>query len=124
MWEGQPPRMQELPLQAELAWPSVDVVAGDREADRRKVHTDLMGTSGLEPHVEQRVALQELPHLEVSDRLTRLGGVERLSQRVAAIAPDRRLAPAAARSRSSHDQRGVVPFQRPLAHQILQTGVR
>src|SRR2546427_13161532 len=104
MREGEPPRVQELALQAELAWPSVDGVACDREADRRKVHTDLMGTPGLEPNVEQRVSLQELPHLKVSDRLTQLVGVGRLPQRVTAIAPDRRLDPAAARSPWSHDQ--------------------
>ncbi len=57
------------------------------------------------------------------DRLTWLVGVEGLSQRVAPVAPDRRLDAAASRPRSSNDQGGVVPLECAAAHQILQTSV-
>src|SRR5258705_8286852 len=123
MREREPPRVQELAFEAELAWPSVDGVARDRETDGRKVRADLVGPAGLEPHVEQGVTFHYLAHLELGDRLTRLVGVERLPQRVAPIAPDRRLDPAAAGSRASDDERDVVPFQCPAADQILQTAV-
>src|SRR6478672_8612342 len=124
MRESEPLGMQELALQTELARPSVESVAGDGETDRSEVHTDLVGPAGLQPHVEERVPLQHLLHREMCDRFPWLVGVEGLSQRVAAVAPDRRLDAAASRSRSSDDQGGVVPFEYAAAHEILKTGIR
>src|SRR5580765_1545929 len=104
MGEGEPLRMEELTLQAELAGPSVEGVAGDGETDRSEVHPDLVGPAGLQPHVEERVALQDLLHVEMRDRVTWLVGVEGLSERVSPVAPDRRLDAATSRPRSSDDQ--------------------
>src|SRR4051794_20010732 len=46
--EGQPPRVEELPLQPEHAGPAVRRVAGDREVDRGEVDPDLVGSPRLE----------------------------------------------------------------------------
>jgi len=68
--------VQELALEIELAGPAVDRVARHRQVDRSKVHADLVRAARLEPYVEKRVTGQELPHLEVRDRLAWLVGVE------------------------------------------------
>ena len=55
MHEAQAVRVQELPLEAEVAPHAVHRVAGDGEVDRREVHADLVRPTGLETHVEERV---------------------------------------------------------------------
>ena len=88
--------MQELTVEPELAADPVHRVAGDRQVDRREVDADLVHAPRLEPHAEQRVALQALLELEVRDRVSRRVGVERLARRVATVAADRSLDPAGA----------------------------
>ena len=56
MGEPKPPRVQELPLQAEVAGHPVDGVAADRKVDRLQVDADLVRAACLEPDVEQRMS--------------------------------------------------------------------
>ena len=67
-----------------------------------------MRPPGLEPHAEQRVAR---PAARATSKcvtaVARRVGVEREARRVAPVAPDRRLDPAAARARPARDERQV-----------------
>ena len=96
MVEREPRGVQELTVEPELAADPVHRVARDRQVDRCEVDADLMHPPRLEPHAEQRVALQALLELEVRDRVSRRVGVERLPRRVATVAADRSLDPAGA----------------------------
>src|SRR2546429_9691943 len=93
MWESEASRVQELAFEIELAGPAVDRVARHGQVDRSKVHADLVRAARLESYVEKRVTGQELPHLEVRDRLAWLVGVERVTEWVASVAPGRRVDP-------------------------------
>jgi len=97
--------VQELPLEPELARAPVHPIAGDRQVDRAEVHPDLVRAPGLEPHVEQRMSWQQLNDLEVRHGFARRVGVERMLERVAAIASDRRFDAAATRLRATDDER-------------------
>ena len=71
MLEGEPRRVEELPLEAELACDPVHRIAGDGEVDRREMDADLVRPAGLEPDAQERVALEELLELEVRHRRAR-----------------------------------------------------
>ena len=116
--------MEELAIELELAGPAVDGISGDRQVDRGEVDADLVGPARLEPDVEQRVARQELTHIEVGDRIARRVGVERMPQGVAPVAADRRFDPAAARPWSPDDERDVMTIELMAAHELLQPAVR
>ena len=49
-------RVQELPLEPQIAFDAVQRVPGDRKVDRGEMHADLVRAAGLEPDVEERVA--------------------------------------------------------------------
>ena len=75
MGESEAGGVQELAAQARLGG-AVHGVAGDRQADRSKVHPDLVGASGFEADAQQRVRRQQLQHLEVRDCVLRRIRVE------------------------------------------------
>ena len=77
MHEGEPRRVQELALQAQVAFNPVDRVARDRQVDRREVDADLMRAARLQANPQQRVLGQQLLQLEVRHRVARRVGVER-----------------------------------------------
>ena len=58
--EAQPVRVEELPLETEVAGDAVDRVAADGQPDRLEVDADLVRPPRLEPHLEQRVLGEEL----------------------------------------------------------------
>ena len=78
----EPRRVQELPLEAEVARDAVDRVAADRQLDRLEVDADLVRAAGLEPHLEQRARAEQLDHLEVRHRVARRRRVERVARSV------------------------------------------
>src|SRR3954470_18274202 len=94
-------RVEELAIEAEVAALSVQGIARDGQVDRAEVDADLVRPPGLEPHTEERVARQELDHLEVRHRLARRRRVERMPRRVVTVAADRRIDRAAARARAA-----------------------
>src|SRR2546422_9670612 len=100
MREAEPRCVQKLARESELLRTPVQRVARNGEIDRREMHTDLMRTAGFELDIQQRVSRQELHQLEVRHRLARRVRVERVTERIAPVAPDRRLDPPAARPRS------------------------
>ena len=61
MLEGQVLGVQELALEPEHAGAAVLRVAGHGVVDRLQVRADLVRAPGLEPHAQQRVALERLP---------------------------------------------------------------
>jgi hypothetical protein len=97
--------VEELAVEAELVRAPVERVAGDGQVDRGKVDADLVRPARLEANVEQRVAREQLRQLELRDRLPRDLGVERVPQRIAAVAADRRLDPPPAGARPADDER-------------------
>ena len=123
MREREAARVQELPLEPELVGTAVHRVPGDGEVDRSEMHADLVRPPRLEPDGEQRVAREELADLEVRHRHARVVGVERLSQRVAAVAPEGRVDPAAAGPRATDDERGVMTLEGVFPHELLQPPV-
>src|SRR6266545_7579604 len=123
MGECEPRRVEELPLEPELARPAVDGVARDRQVDRREMHADLVSPARLELDVEQSVPRKQLDELEVRDSLTGRVRVERMSHRLAAIAADRRLDPAAAGPRPADDERAVVALELAALHELLQAAM-
>jgi hypothetical protein len=88
--------VQELTLETELARAAVHGIARDRKVDCGEVDADLMRATGLESHREQGMPRQQLGNLEVRDRLARGIGVERVSERIATVATDRRFDSSAA----------------------------
>src|SRR5579864_8971396 len=109
MPEGEPGRMQELPGEAELPGAPVQRVAGDRQPDGGQVHADLVRPPGFQAYAQQRVPRQQLHHIEVRDRFTRGVGVEGLTQRVVAVAADRRVDRATSRAGTPDDESEVLP---------------
>src|SRR5213079_338053 len=81
MREGEACRVQELPLQAELARPPVDGIARDGEIDRGQVHTDLMRPPRLEADVEEGVPPQRLDELKMGHRVARSIRIEGMPRR-------------------------------------------
>ena len=59
--EPEPPGVQELALEPEVACHAVDGIAAHREADRLEMDADLVRAPGLEPDVEQRVLAPSSP---------------------------------------------------------------
>src|SRR4051812_48381841 len=84
---------------------------------------DLVRAAGLEPHVEQRVAVEQPLDLEVRDRLARRVAVERVARRPAPGAADRRLDPPGPGARPAADERLVATLEGVLAHELLQLRV-
>ena len=78
----------------------------------------------LEPHAQQRIAVEQLLDLKMCDRGTRRVGVERVPHTVAAVAADRRVDRAAPRARLSDDEREVLAHELAVAHEPLQLFVR
>jgi hypothetical protein len=99
---------------------AVHRVADDRQPDRRQMDADLVRAARLEPHVEQRVPVDQPFDFEVRDRLARRVGVERVTRRLAPVAADRRFDPPGPRARAPADERLVAPLELPGAHQLLQ----
>ena len=95
-------------------------VARDRQVDRLEVDADLMRPPRLEPHAQQRVAVEQLLELEVRDRRARRVGVERVPHAVAAVAADRRVDRPAPRARLADDEREVLAHELAPAHEPLQ----
>ena len=108
MVEGEPLGVQELPLQPQRARPPVLRVARHRMPDRLHVRADLVGAPGLEPHPQQRVALQDPLGLEVGDRGAAVGGVGRYPRAHPPVAAERRLDRARAGVRAPLDEREVL----------------
>ena len=54
MREREARRVEELPSQAEIALHAVDGVARDRKLDRREVDANLVRSSSLQSHTQQR----------------------------------------------------------------------
>jgi len=119
MPEAETVRVQELPLEPEIARDSVLSIPGDRQPDRAEVDSDLMCAAGLEPDLEERVLARRLLKLEVRHRLARLVGVQRASGRVAAVAPDRRVDPPRARPWVPADEREDPVFAAAFPIDIL-----
>ena len=69
MREAQPVRVQELPVQAEVALHAVGRIPGDRKVDRGEVDADLVRPTGLEPDVEEGMLGKGLDDLEPGHRL-------------------------------------------------------
>src|SRR2546423_506204 len=113
MVEREPRRVEELTLEPQLTRAAVDRIAGHRKIDCREMDADLMGSTGLQTHVQQSVTRKELDDLEVRDRLARRLGVERPAKWIAAVAADRCLDAAATRPRPAHDEREVMTLERP-----------
>ena len=103
---------------------AVDRVADDREADRREMDADLVRPASLQVDREERVLAEQLEQLEVRDGVARAVRVQRLPGRVAAVAADRRLDPAGARSRPAADEGQVGPLELAALDQLLQPLVR
>src|SRR5437016_6225252 len=79
---------------------------------------------GLEPDPEQRVPAEQLLHLEMRHGLARRVGVERMSQRVVAIAADGRVDGPAPGARTAGDEREILAGHRSRLHHLLQAAVR
>ncbi len=73
---------------------------------------------------QERVARQQLLHLEVRDRLAWRVGVERVAERIVAVAADRRLDRAAPRPRPPDDERDVLTRECTRVHELLKAPVR
>ena len=89
--------VQELALEAELRAVAVDRVADHGRPDRRQVHADLVRAPGSNGHPQQRPPGQRLDQLEVGHGVARTSVSSDIRVGVAAVAPDRRLDPSAAR---------------------------
>jgi hypothetical protein len=124
MLEREARRVQELPLEPELAGLAVGRVTGDREVDRRKVDADLMRAPRLERHREQRVPGKQLVDLEVRHRVARCVGVEGMPLPVAAVAADRCVDRPLPRAWTADDERAVLACQLARADELLQAPVR
>ena len=85
--------MQELALQPELGGTTVRWVARYGQVDRGQVDADLVGAAGLERHAEESVARKQFLDVEPRYGVTRIRSVERVPQRIRAVAADRRLDP-------------------------------
>src|SRR5690349_5622397 len=113
MFEREPRGVQELPLEAELSGTAVERVTGDRQVDRGEMHADLVRPSRLERRAQERVARQQPLDLEISDGVAGRVRVERMPQRIVAIASDRRFDRAAVRARPPDDEREILARQLP-----------
>ena len=103
--------MEELAPEVELACAAVERITGDREADRLEMDADLMRAPGLEPDVEEGVPREQLDDVEMRHGVARRVRVERVPERIVAVAADRRLDPSAPRARPAADKREVVPLE-------------
>ena len=119
-----PVRVQELPLEAEVAPHAVLRVSGDGQVDRGEVHADLVRAARLQANVEERVLAHELDDLEVRDRLSRLLRVERPLGRIATIAAQRRVDATRSRARRAADEREVAALELAPPDRLLQRRVR
>jgi hypothetical protein len=124
MREREPRRVEELPVETEVAADAVGRVACDGEADRRKVNADLVHTPGFEADAEECMSREQLLELEVCDGLARCVCVERLTRRVAAVTADRCLDPPGARPRLAPDEGDVLTLERTVADELLEAFVR
>jgi len=99
--EPKPLRMQELPLETEVALHTVGRIAGDGKIDLGEMDADLMRPPRLEADVEQRMLGHQFNQLEPGHGGARLFGVERSTRRIAAISPDGSVDPPCSRPRLS-----------------------
>ena len=95
-------------------------VAGHGVADRLQVGADLVRAAGLEPHPQQRVAVEHALGLEVGDRGAAVGGVGRHAGAHAAVAAERRLDRAGAGVGAALDEREVLAHDLAPPQRALQ----
>src|SRR5262245_63560214 len=115
--------VQELPLEAPVG-DAVRPVADDGQVDRGQVDADLVRPAGLQPHVQQRVAVDQLGDLEVRHSLTRRVGVERAARRVGAVAADDGLDAPPPGARAPANERDVAALQLSALHELPEALVR
>ena len=113
--------MEKLPVEVEPRH-AVDAVPHHRELDRRKMHPDLVRATGLEPHVQERVRGEKSLYFEVRDSVPRPRGVERVPRGIVAVAADRRLDPATARTRVAAYESEVLALELAPANEVLKAG--
>src|SRR5579864_1450827 len=89
--EGEAGGVEELALEAELGGTPVQRVAGHGKVDSGEMNPNLVRPARLQRHAEECVSWKELLHLEVCDRVARCVCVERVAERVVAVAADRRV---------------------------------
>ena len=75
------------------------------------MHADLVRSTRLERHPQERMPRQELLDLEVRHGIARRIGVERLPERVVAVSPDRRVDRASPRTRPADHKCDVLPCE-------------
>jgi hypothetical protein len=121
--ERQPPCVEELTAEG-LVRNAVDRVSHHGQVDGGQVDADLMRPPGLEPHVQQRMASNELGDLEMGDGLARRVRVERLPGRIVPVTADRRLDLPTPRARPAPNERDVVALERTAPYELLETLVR
>ena len=124
MVEGEPGRVEKLPLEAEVARDAVQRITGHGKVDCGQMHTDLVRTARFEPHAHERVLRQELLELEMRHGSAWCVGVERMPEPVVPVAPDRRVDRPAARPWPPHDEPEVFASQRAFSDEPLQPLVR
>src|SRR5437763_1053256 len=124
MGEGEPGRVEELALEAEVSSDPVDGVAGDREIDRGEVHADLVRSPGLESDAQECMVREQLLELEVRHGCARGARIERVADPVVPVAADRRGARHATRPCLSRLEREGLARPYPAAHEALQPLVR
>jgi hypothetical protein len=124
MVEREPRRVEELPLEAEIARDAVERIAGDGKVDRGEMHADLVRTARCKADTQERPLRQELLELEVRHRRTRCGGVERVPEAVVPVAADRRVDRPSPGSGLPHDEPEVLARKRAAPHESLQPLVR
>ena len=120
MLEGEPRRVQELPLEAEIPDHAVQRVAGDGEIDRGEVDANLVCATRLEADAQERVSREEPFDLEMRHRGPRRVRVERVAEAVVAVAADGRVDRATARAGPSYDEPEVLAGQCPAPEEALQ----
>lgn len=123
MRERQLRRVQELPVELRFRDP-VDGVTHDGKVDRGEVDANLVRPAGLEANLEQRVPADQLVHLEVGRRLSRMVGVERPARGIGAIAADRGLDPAPPRAWAPAHERDIGSLQLAPADEVPEAPVR
>jgi hypothetical protein len=124
MGEGQPPGVEELTGESQVARDAVDGIPGYGKLDRSEMDADLVGAAGLEADAKERMPAEELGELEVRDSLSRRRRVERDARGVATVAADRRLDAPVSRARAPAHERHVLTDELPATEKALEPPVR
>ena len=120
MLESEPLRVQELPLEPEVAGDAVRRIARNRKVDRGEMDADLVRAARLEPDAQERVARQQLLELEVGHGRAGRIRVERVTEPVMTVAADGRVDRPSARAWLADDESTVLARQRAALHELLQ----